>query len=584
MDENDITPARQSNDPFADCTSPLEQNPEPAAEVIDLAQAARRRAAGRRPAEAKEIAGQLLRVTPPIVAVVGKPGIGRTSLLREVESLLLGLKDVPLVSWFRPDTDRPSDELQRDLDFLNSTDGWRAREVLVIDDLDTVARLGTRGPDVILLEQISLAHHRDRICFLVSIDEKQLERLADVHEELASSLHKIRLSELAMSDLRSVVMAAGETLASRAGVALGAGVVDSVLAPAGLVEPRAHPGLALDRIDAAIGRARIQRQTSVTVGHVQADPTRSVALVDRARSATADELAQQLREGVRGQDLAIETFAGRLAPAFAGLKLRPERPQGVFLFAGPSGVGKTELARQTAQVAYGSTDALIRLDMSEYGNGQDGRVKLIGAHRSWKNSSTDGLLTTRVIANPRSVVLLDEFEKSSPEIWPLFLQVFDEGRLSDGWDQTASFAETTIVLTSNLGVREGATRTAGFGAGGGFSTGKQLDAVTRALPPELMNRITAVIPFAPLTEDTIRELAHLELGRAARRFAEKGWLIEWDDDLTEWLARAGYDPAYGARHLQRAIEREVFPLVARSPRITIRIEVGPGGPVVTPTG
>lgn len=522
--------------------------------------------------EAREVVSQLLRPHPPLVSITGKRGSGRTSLIAEVERVLARAGRRIMLRRFQNDGAHAVNELQIILNHV-TTGMSPGKEVIVIDDLDTVARLDTRGPDAELLDEISLAHHRDGISFMVTVDDTKLERLAEVHPELAASLHHVKLRKFSLADLRAIVGGAAAELARRAGVVLASDVVESALAPSRTGDSRIHPGLALDRIDAAIGRARLHGNTAVGTGHIRLGAERAVL----PASATRGELGRQLRESVRGQDAAVDGVAVRLAPALTGLKLRPERPHGVFLFVGPSGVGKTELAKRIAEVAYGSTDALIRLDMSEYGNGPDGRVKLIGAHRSWKNSSTDGLLTTRVLERPRSVVLLDEFEKSSPEVWPLFLQIFDEGRLTDGWNQTASFAETTIILTSNLGVREATTRTAGFGASGRFSADRQLETIARTLPPELLNRITAIIPFDPLTEATIRELAELELKRASERFTSAGWCIEWGEGVVDRLAHTGYDPAFGARHLHRAIEQEILPLLAASAGRAVRIEAEPDG-------
>lgn len=525
--------------------------------------------------EAREVVSQLLRPNAPLVSITGKRGSGRTSLISEVERVLARAGRRIMLRRFQNDGAHAVNELQIILNHV-TTGMPPTKEVIVIDDLDTVARLDTRGPDAELLDEISLAHHRDGISFMVTVDDTKLERLAEVHPELAATLHHVKLSRFSLADLRAIVGGAAAELAGRAGIALDADAVESALAPPRTGDSRIHPGLALDRIDAAIGRARLHGNLVVGAGHMRLGGECAVL----PASVTRGELGRQLRESVRGQDAAVDAVAFRLAPALAGLKLRPERPHGVFLFVGPSGVGKTELAKRIAEVAYGSTDALIRLDMSEYGNGQDGRVKLIGAHRSWKNSSTEGLLTTRVLERPRSVVLLDEFEKSSPEVWPLFLQIFDEGRLTDGWNQTALFAETTIVLTSNLGVREAITRTAGFGASGTFSTDRQLETVSRVLPPELLNRITAIVPFDPLSEATIHELAELELKRASERFASAGWHIEWSEGAVDRLAQAGYDAAFGARHLHRAIEQELLPLLAASAGRAVRIESEPDGVVV----
>jgi len=201
----------------------------------------------------------------------------------------------------------------------------------------------------------------------------------------------------------------------------------------------------------------------------------------------------------------------------------------------------------------------------------------MGRERIWKGSSTSGLLTTKVIERPRCVVLLDELEKAHLNVWNLFLQVFDEGRLTDGWGQVATFSETIIVMTSNLGVREGSERAAGFGAADGFDVNRQDAAITRALPPELQNRMSATVHFAPLSADAIREVALIELERAVDQFARQGWKVEFDPDVVEWVARAGYDDRYGARHVQRVIDTEVFPLLAAAEDRRVRLCAGDSG-------
>lgn len=151
--------------------------------------------------------------------------------------------------------------------------------------------------------------------------------------------------------------------------------------------------------------------------------------------------------------------------------------------------------------------------------------------------------------------------------------MFDEGRLTDGWGKVANLSETVIILTSNLGVKEGSTRSAGFGSAEGFDSAKQDASITDALPPELLNRITETVRFNALSSDAIREIAAIELAQAFDRFAQSGWRIEFDDDVVTWIAASGYDARYGARHLQRNIERQVLPLLVAAQLKRVRLKV-----------
>jgi ATP-dependent Clp protease ATP-binding subunit ClpA len=251
---------------------------------------------------------------------------------------------------------------------------------------------------------------------------------------------------------------------------------------------------------------------------------------------------------------------------------------------GPTGVGKTQLAKELAAAEYGGHDRMIRLDMSEYSH--DWAISRIAGPAPGYVGSTEpeSWLTTKVAAMPRCLILLDEIEKAHPRVWNLFLQVFDAGRLTDGRGTTADFAETVIVMTSNLGIQEAKSRTIGFGESvGQVDETRLLAAVKDRMAPELLGRVDQIIVFKALGLDAIEEIARTELTAVLTRLAAAGWAVTLAPDVAPWLARTGYDPAFGARHLQRNLERELLSQLADAPTRSLRIEVADDRLVARPT-
>jgi ATP-dependent Clp protease ATP-binding subunit ClpB len=257
-------------------------------------------------------------------------------------------------------------------------------------------------------------------------------------------------------------------------------------------------------------------------------------------------MEERLHERVVGQDEALRVVSNAVRRSRAGLQ-DPNRPIGSFIFLGPTGVGKTELARALAEFLFDDDHAMIRIDMSEY---QEKHTvsRLIGAPPGYVGYEEGGQLTEAVRRRQYSVVLFDEIEKAHGEVFNVLLQLLDDGRLTDGQGRTVDFRNTVVIMTSNLGNQ--------------LWEGEQdvtRDAINRVLQnhfrPEFLNRIDEIVVFHPLTRDQLTEVVDFQLRRVGTLLADKGYFLEVSQAAKEYLAEEGYDPAFGARPLKRAIQR-----------------------------
>jgi ATP-dependent Clp protease ATP-binding subunit ClpB len=272
-------------------------------------------------------------------------------------------------------------------------------------------------------------------------------------------------------------------------------------------------------------------------------------------------LPEELHRRVVGQDEAVAAVADAVVRARAGIK-DPRRPIGSFLFLGPTGVGKTELARALAATLFDDEDNMIRLDMSEYME-KHTVARLIGAPPGYVGYEEGGQLTEAVRRKPYSVVLLDEIEKAHPDVFNVLLQVLDDGRLTDGQGRTVNFKNTVIIMTSNIGsqlileVRGADERSYQR------MRDQVLEALRRHFRPEFLNRVDEVVVFRALTEAELAKIVGIQLEQLQRRLGERRMSLEVTPAARSYLARVGYDPVFGARPLKRAIAREVETPVAR---------------------
>ena len=300
------------------------------------------------------------------------------------------------------------------------------------------------------------------------------------------------------------------------------------------------------------------------------------------------DLEKELGAAVVGQPEAIATIARALRRSRTGLR-DPRRPIGSFLFLGPTGVGKTLLARTLAQQFFGDEKALVQVDMSEYAERHE-VSRLVGAPPGYVGYDQGGQLTERVRRRPYSVVLFDEVEKAHPDVMQTFLQILDEGRLTDGQGRKVDFRNTVVILTSNLGV-DAAKSGRSFGFGGDAPGALQeqvrstmLDAAKKAFRPELLNRFDAQIVFRRLEKDDIVKIVDIELKSLRARLAAQGLELELARSAMDSLAAVGLDPAYGARPLRRAIENRLEDPLADAmlrgrfrPPCTISVSLGKDG-------
>ncbi|HFR3313298.1 TPA: AAA family ATPase [Streptococcus suis] len=265
-------------------------------------------------------------------------------------------------------------------------------------------------------------------------------------------------------------------------------------------------------------------------------------------------LASDLKAHVIGQDEAVGKIAKAIRRNRVGLGA-PNRPIGSFLFVGPTGVGKTELSKQLAIELFGSADSMIRFDMSEYME-KHAVAKLVGAPPGYVGYEEAGQLTEKVRRNPYSLILLDEVEKAHPDVMHMFLQVLDDGRLTDGQGRTVSFKDTIIIMTSNAGTGK-VEASVGFGAAMEGRTQSVLGQLSNFFTPEFMNRFDGIIEFQPLSKENLLEIVSLMLDDVNKRLSHNGISLHVTDKVKEKLVDLGYNPKMGARPLRRTIQDQI---------------------------
>ncbi len=504
--------------------------------------------------------------------LVGEPGVGKTALveglalrihegkaaaeLDGVEILMLDLPALLAGTRFRGDFEQRLKALLAEL-------AERDNVILFVDEIHTVVGAGsTTGSamDASTVLKPVLASGDLRCIGATTYEDYKSNFERD--RALSRRFQKIELAETSVRDTVRILRGLKERYEAHHQIKYTDSALRAAAELAGkYINDKCLPDTAIDVIDEAGASVRMAfkgRKQSVRPGdveHVVADmakiPVRSVSASDKARLA---RLEDDLKQVVFGQDEAIETVATAIKRSRSGLG-RPDSPVGCFLFIGPTGVGKTEVAKQLAATM---GVHFARFDMSEYME-QHAVARLIGAPPGYVGFDQGGLLTDTIRRNPHTVLLLDEIEKAHHELFSILLQVMDHATLTDNNGKQADFRNVTLIMTSNAGARDMASRTIGFGSASDASDAgrKGLKAVEKAFSPEFRNRLDAIVTFNSLPAEVIERVVKKFLGQLEAQLREKKVRLTVSDDAVRWIAQNGYDDKFGARPLHRLIQQRI---------------------------